>query len=378
MLKPRYGNFNESIADFNRMLDGMNKTQPVERSFNDDLLDIARDEQELARLDNQIEHAHRVASGSGMEMSETESHSLSSMHGHAASMYSQAAQKAAAKVRKYIASQNPAMVAKMNDVVKRLKHKAQEHQAMAKRHGAEESVVAESKAQDNSLMHNMRVLAGLEERVLMPRDPGVFGTTRFNEGYEEMAQPFDEGGGSRTSKPERQGKAQQAHMDKHGAGAVMTTGGHVRNWKSDLRYDMQSRNRDALTGKMREKNYKRFGQAYDDRDVHGSDTALKAALANHRSRGHEEDVELEGSNLQESDKWAGAAVKRPGRLHKYFGVPPDKKIPMSKIKAAYDKLKDKENKSASEVSLMRALALGIRFKGGDVPGGQKKKGLAGD
>ena len=50
---------------------------------------------------------------------------------------------------------------------------------------------------------------------------------------------------------------------------------------------------------------------------------------------------------------------------------------MDKIKAAYDKLKDKKDKSAEETSLMHALALGIRFKGGDVPGGEKKKGLAG-
>jgi hypothetical protein len=51
---------------------------------------------------------------------------------------------------------------------------------------------------------------------------------------------------------------------------------------------------------------------------------------------------------------------------------------MGKIKAEYNRLKDKPKKSAEETSLMRALALGIRFKGGDVPGGEKKKGLAGD
>lgn len=80
----------------------------------------------------------------------------------------------------------------------------------------------------------------------------------------------------------------------------------------------------------------------------------------------------------EDKQWAADAVKRPGRLHKHFGIPEGQKIPMGKIKAEYNRLKDKPKKSAEETSLMRALALGIRFKGGDVPGGEKKKGLAGD
>lgn len=377
MLKPRYKTLSESIGDFNRMLDGMNKTQPLERVFDEDLLDMLRHEQELARLESQIEHAHRVASGSGMQMSVSEANSLAQMHGHAASMYSDAATKAAEKVRKYISTQNPAMVAKMKDVTKRLKMKAQEHASLSKRHSDEESMVAESvaaeRAQKNPLMHNFRVLAGIEETVMMPRDPGVLGTTRFNAGYDAMTESLDEGGGSRASKAERQGKAQQAHMDKHGTGSVMTTGGHQRNWKSDLRYDMSNTGHDTLKNKMREKNFKRFGQAWDDKDVHGSNKARIAhqqAMSGYRSE--------ENNEVEEAKQWAADAVKRPGRLHKYFGVPPDQKIPMSKIKAAYNKLKDKENKSKEETSLMRALALGIRFKGGDVPGGEKKKGLGGD
>jgi hypothetical protein len=284
MLKPRYNSLSESIGDFNRMLDGMNKIQPLERSLDDDLQEMLRDEQDLARLEIEIEHAHRVSAGPGLQITQQESNSLAQMHGHAASMYGMAAQKAAEKVRKYISSQNPAMVAKMQDVTKRLKAKAQEHQSLSKRHGEEEAMVAESKAaQRPSVMQKFRVLAGIEENVMMPRDPGVWATTRFNAGYEAMAQPFVE-----TKKEEPKAEP-----------------------------------------------------------------------------------------LQEAKKWAADAVKRPGRLHKYFGVPPDQKIPMSKIKAAYNKLKDKEGKSAEETSLLRALALGIRFKGGDVPGGEKKKGLAG-
>ena len=48
---------------------------------------------------------------------------------------------------------------------------------------------------------------------------------------------------------------------------------------------------------------------------------------------------------------------------------------LSRMKKRYSQLKGKEDKSKKEISEMRALALGIRFKGGDVPGGKKKKGL---
>lgn len=48
---------------------------------------------------------------------------------------------------------------------------------------------------------------------------------------------------------------------------------------------------------------------------------------------------------------------------------------LAKMKSRYNTLKKKEEKTKAEISEMRALALGIRFKGGDVPGGKKKKGL---
>ena len=65
-------------------------------------------------------------------------------------------------------------------------------------------------------------------------------------------------------------------------------------------------------------------------------------------------------------KWLQKAVKNPGRFKDWS---------LSKMKTEYTKLKNKENKSKDEISKMRALALGIRFKGGDVPGGKNKKGL---
>ena len=56
------------------------------------------------------------------------------------------------------------------------------------------------------------------------------------------------------------------------------------------------------------------------------------------------------------------AIKRPGRLHKYFGIPEDEKIPMAKIDGEIKKLKDKEDKSKEEDSLLDALYLGKRLK----------------
>ena len=48
---------------------------------------------------------------------------------------------------------------------------------------------------------------------------------------------------------------------------------------------------------------------------------------------------------------------------------------LAKMKTRYNKLKNKEDKTKEEISEMRALALGIRFKGGDIPGGKKNKGI---
>jgi hypothetical protein len=65
-------------------------------------------------------------------------------------------------------------------------------------------------------------------------------------------------------------------------------------------------------------------------------------------------------------KWIQKAVKNPGRFEGWS---------LGKMKSRYNALNKKEDKTKSETSEMRALALGIRMKGGDVPGGKKKKGL---
>ena len=78
-------------------------------------------------------------------------------------------------------------------------------------------------------------------------------------------------------------------------------------------------------------------------------------------------VDMETLNkLAKDKKWIQKAVKKPGRFEGWS---------LGKMKKRYDSLKNQEDKTKAEVSEMKALALGIRFKGGDVPGGKAKAGI---
>lgn len=190
MLKHRYGSLSESVSDFNRMLDGMNKTQPLERSFSDDLQEMFNDEQKLVQLEQNIEHVIKVISDSSVQVSEEDANNIAKMHNHAASMYGQAAMKAKHRIEAAQRSGNRTMAAKMQEVHDRLRQMADDHAQKAKAR-TEHKVVAESVQQrTSSAMQTMRRLAGIDVSVQMPRDPGVFGTTRFNEGYDKMVEPF--------------------------------------------------------------------------------------------------------------------------------------------------------------------------------------------
>jgi len=205
MLKHRYNNLSESISDFDRMLDGMNKTQPLERKVEEDLLDLFRDEQALVRLEQQIEHVHRAIYGSGMPISEAESESIRKMHAHAAAMYNETADKAMERIlarRKELGQMahdvRTASLKRMQDFHDKLRRNADKHGALAKPASSEKKVVNDSvnesvRPKMGSGMAVFRRLAGIDEAIQMPRDPGVLGTTRFNAEYEKMAQPFDEG-----------------------------------------------------------------------------------------------------------------------------------------------------------------------------------------
>jgi hypothetical protein len=57
-------------------------------------------------------------------------------------------------------------------------------------------------------------------------------------------------------------------------------------------------------------------------------------------------------------KWISDAIKHPGRVHKYLGIPEGEKIPMGKLNEAIEKVKGTGNKS-----LLSALLLAKRLKG---------------
>jgi hypothetical protein len=197
MLKPKYGNLTESVQDFNRMLDGMNKVQPLEKSYNDDLQEMFRDEQALVQIEQQIEHITKVIADSGNFLNDEDATNLAQMHKQAAAAYGQAAQKAESRLASAKRYGSTETIVKMESVRNRMRLKAEDHASKAKSR-IPEKVVSES-VQPNrmsSAMRTMRMLAGIEESATsgLPRDPGLFGTTRFNEGYAEMAKPFEECG----------------------------------------------------------------------------------------------------------------------------------------------------------------------------------------
>lgn len=208
MLKHRYNSLSESISDFDRMLDGMNGVQPLERhSVDEDVLAMFREEQELVRLERQIEHLYSAVYGSGMPISEAESAGIRAIHAHAAATYESAAEKLMAHVRARTAELEKvadasrekfkAKLAGMQKVHDTFRRKAEEHRSLASPASSERKIVNDSvnesigrKAAGGISVY--RRLAGIEETVQMPRDPGVLGTTRLNAEYEQMAQPFDE------------------------------------------------------------------------------------------------------------------------------------------------------------------------------------------
>lgn len=76
-------------------------------------------------------------------------------------------------------------------------HEVVEQQYLAEDRRAMEPVRADHAPQGQynsteSAMRSMRVLAGLEEQVCLPRDPGVHGSTKWNSAIMAEAQPWDD------------------------------------------------------------------------------------------------------------------------------------------------------------------------------------------
>jgi hypothetical protein len=208
MLKHRYNNLSESISDFDRMLDGMNGVQPLERRVDEDLLDLFRDEQALVRLEQQIEHVHLAIYGSGMPISEAESDGIRKMHAHAAAVYTETAEKLAARLKELESDAEKTItagrervaankIAHAHAALSKFRMHAARHNALAKPNAPAGKTVIDSVNESVAPrafrgLAVFRRLAGIDEAVQMPRDPGVLGTTRSNAEYEQMAKPFDE------------------------------------------------------------------------------------------------------------------------------------------------------------------------------------------
>ena len=103
---------------------------------------------------------------------------------------------------------NPALADRHREVAKRLRRRGKSYGAKQKQLSGKRNIedsVAQMESRDpaymsqyrsrSSAMERFRVLAGLEEQVAMPRDAGVFGTTRHNADYAQMVEGKDEKSG---------------------------------------------------------------------------------------------------------------------------------------------------------------------------------------
>jgi hypothetical protein len=84
-----------------------------------------------------------------------------------------------------------------------------------------------------------------------------------------------------------------------------------------------------------------YAKAHPESKVASGSTAHRVAAGDHLAK-----------------KWIQDAIKRPGRVHEYLGVPENEDIPMGKLDAAIEKVKGSGNKS-----LLSALMLAKRLKG---------------
>ena len=99
-----------------------------------------------------------------------------------------------------------------------------------------------------------------------------------------------------------------------------------------------------------------------DRDSHTSLRSGLIKLAAGMPRGSARSALLHVLAGKRAEDWIQDAVKRPGRLHKYFGISEKDDIPMSKLRDEAKKLKDKADKTDEEKSLQKAINMAITLK----------------
>lgn len=199
MLKPKYENITESVSDFHRMLDGMNKTSPLEHSTYEQVDQIYREEQDLQRIEREVAHMENVLSGLGAHIDEADRKELGKQYEQVAKRYGQAANRAKVQVESARrGGMNKKFMTSVTETFDRLLGKAREYKAKCEEISAKRGgIVAESRdvavnsqyRSSDSALRQFRVLAGIEEEVMMPRDAGLLGSTRHNASYDEIAQP---------------------------------------------------------------------------------------------------------------------------------------------------------------------------------------------
>lgn len=149
-MKPRYKTLNESVSDFNRMLEGMNKVSPVDRT---ELEQQVRNRHEEERLRRELAHVENVIAGAGHFFTEREK----------AEWY----EKRAAIAE--MLGEEPAAIEE------------------SRNHIGGDPARNSQYRNSGSALERFKVLAGLTEQVAMPRDAGVFGSARHNADYRQMA-----------------------------------------------------------------------------------------------------------------------------------------------------------------------------------------------
>ena len=73
------------------------------------------------------------------------------------------------------------------------------------------------------------------------------------------------------------------------------------------------------------------------------------------------------------EKWIQKGIKRPGALHKHFGIPEGEDIPTDKIKGELAKLRKKKEKSKEEERLTKQLNMALTLRSKEVPPPKGKK-----
>ena len=114
-------------------------------------------------------------------------------------------------------------------------------------------------------------------------------------------------------------------------------------------YDTEEAAKAYATGKSESKKTARMLTA--------SDKVALLRMASLMPKGSDERRAILAGLAKSADQWVSKAIKHPGRLHEYFGIPKGENIPVAKIDAEIKKLDSKKDKTDADLSLLRALNL---------------------